>query len=784
MKRTNFVCMVILTLFVSMQSLASTVLWYDFEDLAERAGLSSNPGTASAIITADLSGNGYDMWGWASASANNSPLVSAEGATASGEGYCLEFTGSQDGYVPAGGLVWSPTAWTIEASFLVTTLDGWNTFVGNDGSTEGGSESDFYLSENGIDNRMRINIDTLGGERWILDGDYDLVVDTWYHIAIVSDGVTLEMWLDDGSGFQMIGSMDISAQTVAENALPGGSFTWTFGRGWYNGNTDHMDGSLDDIRFSDEALDVAEFLQTTGVIVGSPSPKNRSTLVARDTSLSWSTYEEEGSTIDSFDVYFSTDPNDYAPTATVEDPDPNAFEGMAPAFVTTGTTALLSDVYTAAAKLPFGKVCGWRVDAYVDGATEPVIGSIWTFTTVPQEVTITMQPESAIANPVATLHMESTETTDYQWYKDTGVVGDKTDDTVLADGAVYDGVTTNELTITVVPGDESYIAYEGLYYCAPSNERGVKYTVPVYVVTARMVGHWTFDDQDLTDSIQDTIATAPVHNGELGLHPDVQPSNTGDGAFTYVAGISGMALQLTNDSDYMAIDGDESADDMYITDPLLDEEGAVAEETNMDDFFNFYREAMTVSLWYKYTGTEAGWRLPMNKLDAGVSGWLFGVDPGDIDEVRAIIETGGTIDGDGSGDFNDGQWHMMTITYDLEDQAFILYTDGDYDTTLAIDLMEEGVPTAPVSIGGRDAENSIDAAVDDVRMYSYAMTAEEVAQLYVDMVPDAYICIEQDPALSHDYNNDCRVNLADFEMIIAEWLECQRVPVDSCVWSY
>jgi len=170
--------------------------------------------------------------------------------------------GSQDGYVTEGALHnWAPQEWTIECTILLEELTGWKTMIGRDGSSHGLPESDFYLQNNGIDNRFRISYQTSNAQRWAIDGNYNIEANRWYALAVRSDGATLSMWLDNGNGYQQIGALDISSQTPAENAFPLSAFTWTFGRGWYNGAfVDHIDGRMDNIRFSDVALPVSDLI--------------------------------------------------------------------------------------------------------------------------------------------------------------------------------------------------------------------------------------------------------------------------------------------------------------------------------------------------------------------------------------------------------------------------------------------------------------------------------------------------------------------------------------------
>jgi rhamnogalacturonan endolyase len=228
------------------------LVYWDFEDGAAGTAFSGMPGGGSVDAV-----NGIVMYGY---DATYGPSFSFETATGTGlSAYC---NGSQDGYTTDASLNgWSPQAWTIEVSVHLLDISGWRTIIGRDGSSQSDAESDFYLQNNGIDNKFRINIDTVGGQRWILDGDYVPVASTWYRLAVTSDGITLKMYLDDGGGYTQIGTLDISAQSVTNNALAQGGYNWTFGRGWYDGDfTDHVNGYIDDIRFSEQVLLPAEFL--------------------------------------------------------------------------------------------------------------------------------------------------------------------------------------------------------------------------------------------------------------------------------------------------------------------------------------------------------------------------------------------------------------------------------------------------------------------------------------------------------------------------------------------
>lgn len=236
----------------------STVAFWDFEDGVAGQAFTptgqANGSGGSVDVEAGILMRGWDDFGGPSWTGAVPPH---------GGGLAMDCADNhQDGYVTEGALHgWSPGAWTIECTALLEDLTGWLTLIGRDGSSQAVAESDFYLQNNGIDDRFRISIATVGGTRWILDGTYPVQTNTWYALAARSDGATLSLWLDDGSGYQQIGSLDISAQSAADNALPATNLNWTFGRGWFGGGlVNHIDGRMDNIRFSAAALDPQDMI--------------------------------------------------------------------------------------------------------------------------------------------------------------------------------------------------------------------------------------------------------------------------------------------------------------------------------------------------------------------------------------------------------------------------------------------------------------------------------------------------------------------------------------------
>jgi autotransporter-associated beta strand protein len=270
----------------ALTSTAATIAHWNFEDGVE--GQSFTP-----IGQPDGSGGSVDTASSILMRGFNVAFGPTFTATTYGTGLGMNCNGSQDGYVTEGALHnWGPTNWTVECMVNLRNLAGWNTLVGRDGTAGGGADgnaSDFYFQNNGINDQFRINFKTANGTTHILDGNYAPVANKWYAVAVISDGVTLSMWLDDGTGYAQIGSLDMSFNTPEANAITNTPINWLFGRGWYGGNqVDRLDGKMDNIRISDVALTPAELipLPTNVFVLSGPTPAAQTVAIGNPFSFS------------------------------------------------------------------------------------------------------------------------------------------------------------------------------------------------------------------------------------------------------------------------------------------------------------------------------------------------------------------------------------------------------------------------------------------------------------------------------------------------------------------
>jgi hypothetical protein len=88
----------------------------------------------------------------------------------------------------------------------------------------------------------------------------------WQHIAAVSDGATLSIYLDSGGGYNLLQAVALGGGNTALSPGTGDGGDWdagnfSVGRGLYGGgHGDRAWGLIDEIRFSDAALAPSQLL--------------------------------------------------------------------------------------------------------------------------------------------------------------------------------------------------------------------------------------------------------------------------------------------------------------------------------------------------------------------------------------------------------------------------------------------------------------------------------------------------------------------------------------------
>jgi hypothetical protein len=170
----------------------------------------------------------------------------------------------------------TPRAWTVEASFK-PEWGGYRTIVGRDAAGVASNNGDLaalYLQVRPNNEMVCAFADVAGNfheaisPQGLIQGfdwpsDNDGLTGTWYHVAAVSDGTTLNLFVNGvlvGSA-DLSGSADPSLAVGTENGGDWHAGGWTVGRGLYGrGHTDRGYGFIDEVRISDIAVPLDELL--------------------------------------------------------------------------------------------------------------------------------------------------------------------------------------------------------------------------------------------------------------------------------------------------------------------------------------------------------------------------------------------------------------------------------------------------------------------------------------------------------------------------------------------
>ena len=270
-------------------ALGGTVAWWRFEEGPADGPVVKRgvPNGAFYPGVADSSGNGNALSAWSEgefagyAYRTDRPAgtITQTGAPNS---FSVQNTGGAPGMFTAPDAAIrtiSPAAFTIEVSFKPEN-GGYRTLVGRDSkgtATTNGDLAALYLQMM-PDDKLAIKFCDVSGywHEAISDANaiqgfaFPNVNDGhWYNAAAVSDGSTLSLYLDAGSGYQLLRQIDLTLSGSPNTALTAGAGgggdwvagTWTVGRGIYGGgHGDRAWGFIDEVRISDSALTTDQFL--------------------------------------------------------------------------------------------------------------------------------------------------------------------------------------------------------------------------------------------------------------------------------------------------------------------------------------------------------------------------------------------------------------------------------------------------------------------------------------------------------------------------------------------
>jgi hypothetical protein len=235
-----------------------------------------------------------------------------------------------------------------------------------------------------------------------------------------------------------------------------------------------------------------------------------------------------------------------------------------------------------------------------------------------------------------------------------------------------------------------------------------------------LLGRWDFEDQPQGDTAVDTLdpslGNVGADNGTLGpislaTDPNSDPN--------WAEGWVGEAALLFKGNDLVSIDVDESVDPNMTG---LQWEISLAAWVKPD--------VGTLTTTYNTIVARANpFTWVLRQLNTGVAEFTLALESGNL-------FTAGTVK------LVDGHWHHVAGTYDGKEVK--IYVDGILDVSRPASGLLKLFPEAEVTIGGRHGDgHPWRGLLDDVRVYSYALSPEEIQELVrlgANVVP--YVAID------------------------------------------
>lgn len=280
---------------------------------------------------------------------------------------------------------------------------------------------------------------------------------------------------------------------------------------------------------------------------------------------------------------------------------------------------------------------------------------------------------------------------------------------------------------------------------------------PPYKEAVKVVD-WKFDEAD------GKIASDSSGNGIDGVLDYVEQAVWSiDGGNSGQAGDN--ALVFGPDPNYIVV-----AEDVVLPEGVSDIFSATSSWTiNQWVYLNAAPEGITMlggfgrSEYYAGDLDEAG---SMRQLYASSGNVAFWPHAGDIVTTEPL---------------DVGKWQMITVTYDKWTQFIRIYKNA-VEIGKGAASLTDAMHRISISPEGYSHGNSFDGMIDDFTVFDGIIPWEDNDDDPTNDIISlwgSWVCLDN-VTLPYDYDGNCQVDLADFAVIAATWMECGREPVIFC----
>lgn len=373
----------------------------------------------------------------------------------------------------------------------------------------------------------------------------------------------------------------------------------------------------------------------------------------------------------------------------------------------------------------------WRVDEILDDGTghprpasDPnnLIGTVWSFETekkkpqlnpaLPADVAASAGEEATFAVQAVNPLTGDSTGLTYQWYRN---------------GVLLTGQTDAVYVRTVQEGDEG-----STYYCRvtlPATGQTVQSRTATILVK-KLLAYWPFDG-DVNDA-----SGSGLHGVHIG-----EPN--------YAAGKVNAALEFDGATDYVDLP---------------------------DDFADF-TTGLTVTLWAKPTAAGSYARFLDWGNGAAADNILF-YRVGTTNTLAFNVYQGGTAAAavQAAEALESDVWQFLAVTMNGSGQV-TLYKNGRPLQTGTVLVPNVVVRTANyLGESNWDADALYTGWMDEVKLYNYAMTPDQIAQVYYEQ--EGEFCLENPigDLSGPEGEPDCVVDLHDLQKLAEDFLLCGYFP--------